>query len=543
MRRKTAASTSSIYTGGLNVSGYPCDKPSGTQWYDFDSGHSATSFRHFYTMDTFGCQSGAPVWRLNSGNRHILTIHAYGDGAGTPGISNGGTRLNNDKYDRIFTWIAADTAPTDKPDLIDDGNAFSGFSPSSLAPGESMSAFSDVRNIGTANSGSFKVSYYASTNTTISTADYFLGQVTVSSITPFTKKGADWSGSLPTNIPAGSYYVGWIIDSANTSNEFDEGNNLAHKSTPKLTVTVPSTPSAASLISPTGSINDTTPTYTWNAVSGSTWYYLWVNDSTGNKIKKWYTSAQAGCASDSGTCAVTPSTILASGSGSWWIQTWNEAGLDPWSTRLNFNIAISVPPSVASLISPTGSINDTTPTYTWNAVSGSTWYYLWVNDSTGNKIKKWYTSAQAGCAGSAVTCSVTPTTVLASGGGSWWIQTWNDAGLGPWSTRLNFDIASSGPPRKATLISPSGSINDTTPTYSWNAASGSSWYYLWVNDSSGNKIKTWYTSAQVGCVSGAGTCSITPSTALASGSGTWWIQTWSNNGTGPWSNSMAFSVQ
>lgn len=290
-------------------------------------------------MDTFGCQSGAPVWRLENGNRHILTIHAYGDGAGTPGVSNGGARLNQDKYDRIFTWLAADTAPTDKPDLIDDGNAFSGFSPSSLAPGESMSAFSDVRNIGAANSGSFKVSYYASSNTTITTSDHFLGQVTVSSISPFTKKGADWNGSLPNNIPAGSYYVGWIIDSANTCNEFDEGNNLAHKTTPKLIVTAaPTIPSAASLISPSGSINDTTPTYSWSAVSGSTWYYLWVNDSLGNKTKTWYTSTQVGCVSGAGTCSITPSTTLASGSGTWWIQTWSNNGTGPWSNGMAFSV-------------------------------------------------------------------------------------------------------------------------------------------------------------------------------------------------------------
>ena len=100
------------------------------------------------------------------------------------------------------------------------------------------------------------------------------------------------------------------------------------------------------------------------------------------------------------------------------------------------------------------------------------------------------------------------------------------------------------PPQKATLISPTGTIQGSTPIYKWNAVSNASWYQLWVNDSStsSGKIKIWYTAAQVGCSSGAGTCSITPSTALASGNARWWIQTWNEFGYGDWSDGMSFTV-
>src|SRR5262249_3160439 len=78
-------------------------------------------------------------------------------------------------------------------------------------------------------------------------------------------------------------------------------------------------PGAATLIAPSGAINTTTPTYTWNAVSASTWYYLWVNDSTASpKITQWFTAAQAGCGAGTGTCSVTPGTALAAGAGRWW---------------------------------------------------------------------------------------------------------------------------------------------------------------------------------------------------------------------------------
>jgi hypothetical protein len=72
-------------------------------------------------------------------------------------------------------------------------------------------------------------------------------------------------------------------------------------------------PEKATLISPSGTISTPTPTYTWNAVPSATWYYLWVNDSTSTKIQTWYTATQAGCASGTGTCSVTPSVRLASG--------------------------------------------------------------------------------------------------------------------------------------------------------------------------------------------------------------------------------------
>ena len=94
----------------------------------------------------------------------------------------------------------------------------------------------------------------------------------------------------------------------------------------------------------------------------------------------------------------------------------------------------------------------------------------------------------------------------------------------------------------ATLISPSGTITTATPTYTWEAVSKSIWYYLWVNDSTGNSIKQWYTAAKAGCSGGTGTCSIAPGIALAQGSAIWRVETWNSNGDGRWSDVMAFTV-
>jgi len=132
---------------------------------------------------------------------------------------------------------------------------------------------------------------------------------------------------------------------------------------------------------------------------------------------------------------------------------------------------------------------------------------------------------------------VTPATTLNIGAGQWWVQAKNSVGTSLWSAPLSFTVTLSG----ATLISPSGTITTTTPTYTWNAIPGSTWYYLNVDDSTGDKILQWTTAAQAGCPSGTGTCSVTP-TAFVIEAGQWQIQTWGSGTAGPWSAPLAFNA-
>jgi hypothetical protein len=203
---------------------------------------------------------------------------------------------------------------------------------------------------------------------------------------------------------------------------------------------------------------------------------------------------------------------------------------------MNFSLPVVTPPGAATLVSPSGAITDTTPTYTWNKVTAATWYYLWVNGPSGAVIQQWYESS-AVCGSS--TCSATPATALATGNHTWWIQTWNAGGYGPWSSAMNFSVGTIPPPGAATLVSPNGSITDTTPTYTWNKVTAATWYYLWVNGPSGTVIQQWYESS---AVCGASTCSATPSVTLGGGNHQWWIQTWNSGGYGPWSSGLSFSL-
>ncbi len=301
-------------------------------------------------------------------------------------------------------------------------------------------------------------------------------------------------------------------------------------------------PAAAQSISPFGPIADSAPAYTWSGVPGATWYYLWVNDAAhAGRVQQWVTAPQAGCAIGAGTCSVTPAAALATGAAQWWVQTWSDAdGYGPWSDGRRFTVTATTPPPAATLLAPTGTIGATTPTYTWTAVATATWYHLWVNDASGSgKLQQWYPATALSC--SSGTCSVAPGTLLAPGSATWWIQTWNEAGYGPWSGGMAFTVPALGvPPAVSALLAPTGVISTSTPTYTWTAVPTSTWYYLWVNDPTGTKLQQWYPASALGCASG--TCRITPASALALGSATWWVQSWNSAGYGNWSGGMGFTV-
>ena len=171
-----------------------------------------------------------------------------------------------------------------------------------------------------------------------------------------------------------------------------------------------------------------------------------MNDSgQAKKIDTWYTAAGVGCAAG-GTCVVSPSVPLVPGPATWWIQWWGgTTGYGRWSDGMAFTV--SQPSTMATLVSPSGATTDTTPTYTWQAVPGMTWYHLWIEHSSVARITQWMTVATAGCGSGTGLCSYTPGTALGSDTGTWWIQVWSPAGYGPleqWAGVHGESVATAG---------------------------------------------------------------------------------------------------
>jgi hypothetical protein len=238
------------------------------------------------------------------------------------------------------------------------------------------------------------------------------------------------------------------------------------------------------------------------------------------------------------TCSVTPETPLDLGEHTWWVQAWNSDGYGPWSEGLDFMVSTGSPPEAATLVSPSGTISETSPTYIWNRVSEATWYRLFVREGNAGSVHDaWY---QASEVTSDSTCLVTPEIALDLGEHTWWVQTWNANGYGPWSEGLDFMVSTGSPPEAATLVSPAGSISESSPSYTWNAVSGATYYQLYVQKGESSCVHAqWYQASEV--TSGS-TCSVTPERTLNTGEHTWWVQTWNANGYGPWSEGLEFIV-
>ncbi len=96
-----AFSDSTLTSSTVNISGYPGDKPPGTQWYGWNRVASVSARRVSYDIDTFGGQSGSGVYRIVDGARYGVAVHAYG-GA----VTNSGTRITTPVFNNFVTWRA-----------------------------------------------------------------------------------------------------------------------------------------------------------------------------------------------------------------------------------------------------------------------------------------------------------------------------------------------------------------------------------------------------------------------------------------------------
>ena len=134
--------------------------------------------------------------------------------------------------------------------------------------------------------------------------------------------------------------------------------------------------------------------------------------------------------------------------------------------------------------------------FNWNAVSGGTWYYLEVQNASGdNLFNQWYT-ADSVCVSQS--CSVRPDELsgLANGDYQWRIRDYGAYGYGTLTGLQDFtlDLASSG----AVLGDPSGTMTSWDDFFQWNAVSGGTWYYLEVQNANGDSLfNQWYTADSV----------------------------------------------
>lgn len=174
----------------------------------------------------------------------------------------------------------------------------------------------------------------------------------------------------------------------------------------------------------------------------------------------------------------TSTSPLDAGNYQMWVRAFDYAGnYSAWGAPVNFSVtapAAAIPGST-TLTGPNGTTADTTPTITWNAAANASKYELFVaNVNTGGTAIH-ETSVNG--------TSFTPNQNLPAGTYRAWVRGVNSQGqVGNWSVSIDFQVqaAAAQKPGPATLTGPSGSITDSTPTVTWNAAAHATRYELYI---------------------------------------------------------------
>jgi len=94
-----------------------------------------------------------------------------------------------------------------------------------------------VRNDGTSFTRTTGAAVYLSSDQVISPGDTYLGLVPVPSLNGGSSATINRTLSIPSTVPAGTYYCGIILDHANILVEADEGNNIACSPVPVIITT------------------------------------------------------------------------------------------------------------------------------------------------------------------------------------------------------------------------------------------------------------------------------------------------------------------
>lgn len=212
-----------------NISGYPADRNSGQDqfWMSGDI-NCENTYNLKYKIDTFGGQSGAPVWRFDGVDRFVHGVHAHGDvefGCGFE-TQNRGVRITSGKFDVIQDWKADNDCPENAPDVADDGDSGINWDDLVLVPHKLTDLCIRIRNLGTRPvQRKFSVIAVLSVDAVVSRDDIVLGMAEVDRLYCFEAKMVKIAGKVPGDIAPGTYHVGWAIDPFNEVPERNELNN------------------------------------------------------------------------------------------------------------------------------------------------------------------------------------------------------------------------------------------------------------------------------------------------------------------------------
>jgi hypothetical protein len=158
-------------------------------------------------------------------------------------------------------------------------------------------------------------------------------------------------------------------------------------------------------------------------------------------------------------------------------------------------------------------------------VDRATDYHIWINRNNKTYQDKWVkgTSYKVNDKG------------LPGGEYKWWVQSYNADGYGPWTGEMVFEIPTKVP-AKVDIVSPFGVHNGASVVYQWNTDGIATWYQLIIHkDGKPYHKPHWFNT---GITNGIVSEEIDHANF---GKYEWWMQGWSPDGYGKWSDKGVFS--
>ena len=412
--------------------------------------------------------TSANITGLLAGTTYLFRVYSIGNGTATAGQSVG-------YASRAVTTTAA---PALVPDLVASNG---GTGPTSVVKGNTISVTSGtIQNNGTAASGSYTVTFYASTSASNIASGIPLGSVSMTSLAAGASTTATLNNASTAALNAGtSYYIGWVI--TGVSGETVVSNNTAYRTT-TMSVTAPAAAPAAPGNFHSSSQTSNSVTLSWTAQSGLTGYTLQYRKSTD---EGWTTHTAPGTGDSSATVPGLSANTLY-----YFRLTATNAGGSAVSTASVTTLAAPVLPAPAA----PGSVTISNPTQTgfrvsWAASTGAGSYKVeWWNASTNTLVNSWTGTGTSHDVTGLTAGTTYLVRVYAIGNGT------THAGQSP-------DHASVVAPTLAVPVLPApdapasvtvSNVTQTGASLSWAAVSGAGSYKVeWWNASTNTLVNSW----------------------------------------------------
>lgn len=283
-------------------------------------------------------------------------------------------------------------------------------------------------------------------------------------------------------------------------------------------------------------VTDLTPTFSWSTVDRAVAYDLWVNNETTGQVQLIRQTSLT-------DTSFTPLTNLPEGNYRVWVRGINSAGeVGFWSNPFAFRLDQPVP-AVPTFTGPTantaGSVETSTPTFTWTGDVNAASYELWIDDVTAGRSKVIYVTGLQ-----ATNYTVPNSLRLQENTYRAWVRAFNSAGdASLWSPvfTVRIDVPN---PTTPSLLSPSGTIRTRTPKFEWVHSAGTVEYEILVRDLERQEnIVLQVKSFTVSPDGTLGSYVLPADKALRNGTYRVWIRGFNTQGTASaWSGSQTFTV-